>query len=475
MSDKKLITLLIFTLLNLPIYGNVSLTLDQKRAEEVETGLRTAKASEDSIKILYDVYDLSDRDKKKDVGFKILNIAQRTNNREVTLDILSRLALKVEDTEALSRLMEISNSLPADSSKRGLDLLLEMEVATQEAKKDNGTLRNQKFVEYAQADLMTDKLDIYEEILTLYRAMVYLGMSSQGSLYLEYLTRLQDLVSKLPEDDFAIRNLVLSTASIYYTRNEDYPKALEASRVLKQQIEKLKEKFPPSERQYQTFDYFRYMINRRMLENYKGMSRDEAQKLYEECVEIAANNEEVASILGSRGLTESYYNMAMHNYKEAIPHLYKALSNDDLSLFRQQELLGHLIEALDSVGNKTAMFDAMKKYVNLMKEYKRAHLEDAHNELQLRTDVNRLAFEEKMEARKQQEENRNMRKVSITLVYVLGILLIIMCGAYFRALNKVKILQRQNRGLSSNLEQIFDDGTPRGTHDARLERGRLKG
>ena len=474
MSKKTLITLSIIIFGTNLIFANGDSGADQKKADEMATKLQTAEKAEDSIKILYDVYDLSDRDKKKDVGFQILNIAERTNNRDVTVDILSRLASRVEDTEALGRLLEISTKLPEDSTRRGVELVIAMERVKNEANNMDSWEREKKLLEYAQKD-MRDKTDIYEEILDLYSAMVYLGTSSQGSLYLEYITRLQDLVKRLPENDFAIRNLVYTTAAIYYTRKQNYSDALAASHELLNQVEKLKEKFPPSERKYQTFDYFTYMVYRRMLENYKGMSRDEAKWLYDQCVDIASRNEEVDSIFGKRGLTKTYYYMAMHDYKNAIPHIRQALSNDNLSLFRKQELLGHLVEALDSVGDRAALFDAMKEYIGVMEDYKKERTNDAYNELRVRRDVNKLAYEERMEAQQNKVENQRMRKISITLVYLLAVALILMCSNYFRMRQKVKELKKQNKGLNRNLEQIFDDGGPRGAHDIRIHRGKLKG
>ena len=68
-----------------------------------------------------------------------------------------------------------------------------------------------------------------------------------------------------------------------------------------------------------------------------------------------------------------------------------------------------------------------------------------------------------------------MRKVSITLVYVLGVVLIFMCGAYFRLRSKVKLLEAGNKKLRTNIEQIIDDGMPVGTRDLRHQKNRLKG
>lgn len=473
---KKLTTFILFFITTTTVYckADIGFTGNQKEADQVYNTLSTARNPADSIKILYDVYDLSHSDNRSNIGYEILEIANRNDNREVTIDILNRLASRVEDTEALGKLMEYSINMPQDSATRGVQLMIEMETAKLNAKSDDKNERERKLLEYAKINL-TETGDIYEEILNLYRSLVYLGISSQGSLYLEYLTRLQELVKKLPEDDFAIRNLIYSTAAIYYTRKQDYDKALEASYELLKQVDLLKQKYGPDKRKYQTFDYFRYMVFRRMLENYKGMSQADAQRLYDLCVQIAQENEEVREIFGKRGLTQAFYYMAMHNYKDAIPQIRKVLASDSLSLFRQQEMWGMLVEALDSVGDRQGQFEAMKNYIEVLHKDHQEHQHDAYLELKLRNDVNQLAFEERMELEQHREENRRMRKVSITLVYFLVAVIILGCGNYFSMRQKVKELNRNNEGLKNNLEEIFYDGNPRGTHDPRLQRGKLKG
>ena len=98
-----------------------------------------------------------------------------------------------------------------------------------------------------------------------------------------------------------------------------------------------------------------------------------------------------------------------------------------------------------------------------------------YREMDLRNSVNLVLSDELHQKEKQQEENRVMRKTSITLVYVLAVILIFLCGAYFRLRHKVKELEMKNNKLRKNIEFIFDDGTPKGTTDLRHHKNRLKG
>ena len=474
-SVKKLITLLFsLFLLTIPVSSTGTGALDQKKAETMALTLSSAKGAEDSIKILYDIYDLTDREKKKDVGLQILELSKRTNNREVTVDMLNRLSSKLDDPSALKYLMDISTNLPEDSTKKSVELILKMESAKSSANQSTPEENNKKILEYAQNALVIND-DIYQQILDDYSALVYLGTSSQGSLYMEYITQLLDLVKELPPEDYAIKNLVYSTAIVYYTRKQMREKAVEVCRDLLNSINQLEKLYDPKERRYLSFDYVRYAVYRRMLENYKVLKPEEIQSLYDQCVIFASRNDDVAKAFESDGLTKSFYNMAVGNYKEAVPELRKALESDTISVYRRQALLGLLVEALDALGDKTAHYEALKQYVAALQAEKEVRISDAMAELELRNEVNRKNFEQKIELEEQREAHRRMRKVAITLVYVLAITLILMCSSYFRLRQKVKQLTSQNKGLHKNIEQMFDDGTPLGTHDARLQRGRLKG
>lgn len=439
-----------------------------------ERALTRAKTPTDSIKVLLDVYSISDKLKKDRIRGQIINLAKRSDNEEVIKSVLQELSSSTDDTKDLSRLIELSETLPEDSAKDNFRTVLIMEQAEAEASKANDSTVEKELAEYARQG-MSFGGDPYKEIQNIYRTMTFLGSSSQGPLYFEYIKRLEELVNALPEEDYAIRNLYYTTAALFYTRKRDYKKAIALDRKLIEQLDAMQHYYSDKEKAKQDLGYFYYVSYRRMLRNFKGLTPEEVEEVYQKCLELAKENQQAAEEFGSGGLTNSYYYMATGQYSKAVGELKKALASDNISDFRRAELLGHLGYAQRMTGDKNGELETMRLYVPMLLKDREMHRNDMYKELELRNSVNKLLADEYKAQEQQRQENRVMRKTAITLVYVLAVILIFMVQAYFRMRRRVKELEVRNKKLHKDIEYIFDDGTPSGTMDLRHQKNRLKG
>ncbi|MCH5231455.1 MAG: hypothetical protein J1F43_06640 [Muribaculaceae bacterium] len=443
------------------------------QANAREKSLKSAKTPSDSIKILLDVYSLSDKINRDRVRVQIINLAQRSDNNEVIESVLKELSTSTDDTKDLARLIEISESLPEDSARDNLKTILTMEQAQVDAPTATDSMIEKEMADYSRYGMGIGG-DPYKEIQNIYRAMTYLGASSQGPLYFEYIKRLEDLVNQLPEEDRAIKNLYYTTAALFYTRKRDYKKAIEFDRKLIAQLDAMQHHYADKEKAKQDLDYFYYISYRRMLRNFKGLTPQQVEEAYQECVRLAGENAQAAEEFGNGGLTNSYYYMATGQYAKAIPELKKALSHKEISDFRKAELLGHLGYAQRMTGDSKGELETMREYVPMLLKDRNARRNDMYKEIELRNSVNKLIADEYMAQEKQRQGNGVMRKTAITLVYVLALLLIFVVQAYFRLRNRVKELEIRNKKLHRDFEYMFDDGTPKGATDLR-HKNRLKG
>lgn len=448
--------------------------VNQSEAARKEKLLKNATTTTDSIKLLLDVYSISDKLNRSRVRMQIINLAQQSDNDEVIGDVLKALSETTDDTRDLSRLIEISESLPEGDGKSTMQTVLHMEQAQAEAPGVSDKQVKDQIVENTRLALSMDS-DPYKEIQNLYRAMVYLGTASQGPLYLEYINRMDELVNALPERDRAIKNLFYTTAALFYTRKRDYQKALEYDRKLIKELDAIKKSQGELNDSIHDLDYFYYVSYRRMLRNFMGLTPEEIEDIYQKCLSLAQQNEEVKEAFGNGGLTKSYYYVATGQFDNAVPELRKALADSTISQFRRQELLGLLAWSLNNTGDQKNELLALREYTNMMMADMEMRREATYREIELRNSVNKLINDEYMAQEKQREENRDMRKTSVTLLYILAVILIFMSQAYFRLRSKVKLLQARNTKLRTNIEHIFDDGRPKGTHDIRYSRDRLKG
>lgn len=436
--------------------------------------LKKAGTPSDSVRILLNAYSISDKISRDNLRVQILNIAQRSNNNEVISDVLKELSSSTDDTEALARLIEISESISENKGKKDIHNVLILDKVSSDVANTSDTNVQNQMLGYMRQGLSINS-DPYKEIQNIYRAMVYLGASSQGPLYFEYIKRLENLVNQLPEEDHAIKNLYYTTAAIFYTRKRDYRKALETDWALIQELDKIKAHYADKEAADRDLNYYYYISYRRMLRNFKGLTPEQIEKVYKKCVELAQTDERAAKEFGSGGLTNSYYFMATKQYAKAIPELKKALAAENISDFRKGELLGHLSFAMRNTGDKQGELEALREYTLMLLKDREKRRNDMYKEIELRNSVNRLIADEYQAQEKQHEQNRVMRKTSITIVYVLALVLIFLCGSYLRLRRKVKILESKNSSLRKNIEYIFDDGVPKGTTDLRHQKNRLKG
>lgn len=436
--------------------------------------LQTATTTSDSIKILLDVYNLSDKINRDRIRIQIINLTQRSTNQEVIGDALKELSISTDDAGQLNKLIEISESLPKNNTRENVQTLLMMKQAQKDAPNvTDSQIKNE--IEESYMSPINIGRDPYKEIQNLYRAMSYLGVNSQGPLYLEYIQRLDELVNALPDSDHSIKNLFYTTAAIFYTRKHDYAKAIEYDRKMIDQLNKISKRFEEQGDDTHNLDYFYYVSYRRMLRNFMGLTPEEVEDIYAKCVKLAEENDAVKEEFGTGGLTKSYYFIATKQFAKAVPELKKALNDPTISTFRRQELLGLLAWALNETGDRNQELDVLREYTSMLLADMDQRRENTYREIELRNSVNKLISDQYVAQEKQRSQNKVMRETSITLVYVLAVILIFLCGAYFRLRHKVKELEIRNNKLHRNIEYIFDDGAPKGSTNLRNQKNRLKG
>lgn len=462
----------LFFAINIPAQAVVEIS--QSDANQRALSLIAANNTTDSIKILLDVYNLSDRGNRDKVRKQLIKLAGETDNHEIITDVIKELSTSTDDTKELARLIEISESLPDAEGKESMQTVLQMEQAQAEAPSVIDSQLKEQITEYKrQGPSLTG--NPYKDIQNIYRTMVYLGTASQGAMYYEYIKRLEDIVEGLPDTDHAIKNLFYTNAAIFYTRKRDHAKAIELDKKLIRQLDEIKEILEDQGKDTKDLDYFYYISYRRMLRNFKGLPPEQIEKIYNKCVELARIDERAREEFGNGGLTKSYYYMATGKYQQAVPELRKALQSPDISSFRRQELLGLLSDALRETGDTKGELEALREYTAMMYAEREERRESMYREIELRNSVNKVIADEYQQQEQQRQENQVMRKTSLTLVYVLAVILIFLCQGYFRLRHKVKELELKNNKLRTNIEHIFDDGVPKGTKDLHHQKHRLKG
>lgn len=440
--------------------------------DSLQAELPKCKTPEDSIRVLYDIMDTNDGPALElKTGKTLLNIALRMNKQDVIRDIIPRISVMAKnDSLEMVKLLETSNVIKNEQDRKAIRLFIKVMRASAEANYMPQDKLRKVILKYAQED-MTPKNDIYEDILDLYLTVIFLGNTTNGNLYIEYLDRLDNLISRLPQDQHYLRSLYYTTAANCHTRNNNYERAIECDRELLKMIDKLEKRFHEDGRIYRNYDRNRYVSYRRMLSNYKGLTKEEIDELYEKCSRLADTNASVNKDFNTTFAPAIYRNMSEGNYRSAIPLIKKSLeSNTDN--YRRRQLLDMLITAADSTGDVSVENDAYVEYTALLKEQLMEQSAEASRELQIRYDVNTLRSDkEKAEAEKHDMETRTNQIiiiVALIALLILAVLLMILYRSNFALRNRIKDQLAENKKLNTLIEGMLSEADNiAGTTDAR--------
>ena len=175
-------------------------------ADSLSIELKHASNSADSLLILTDLFDVSDRSHRDSIGNIALQAAINSDNTEAALDLLRNLAnVHLRSDSLLQRDLDLAMQFePSDSRNetvafiRMLRNMYQIRYAT--------PLEQEKELRRLLREISTDdESDIYEQIVRLHALCLYIGASSQGELLSNYMTKLEELIDGL-SGAYAIKN-----------------------------------------------------------------------------------------------------------------------------------------------------------------------------------------------------------------------------------------------------------------------------
>lgn len=442
----------------------------QHIADSLMTRLKFQKTSEDSLKLLYDIFDSSDQRKKRAVGDMVLDIAVRTRNQDALVDIIPQLAVIVKlDSAYDSKLIRYTNLIEEPAHRNAIRVFIQVMTAADEANYIPEEDLRKVLLQYAShTDSNVD--DQFDELLDLFRIVTFLGTTSRGNLYLDYLSRLEKMIEIVPKDCVYLRNLFYTTAANVHTRNNNPAKAIEADRKLLEVIDELKDRYEKMGRKYRNYNRFYYISYRRMLSNYKALSFPEIKEIFVKCAQLADIDDEIQSDFYGQGRPLIYRLMASKDYKEVVYWINKALPQVK-DVYTKRSLLGILVEASDSLGDNATLLSALKAQNELLQERVDQQSEEAYSELQIRYDIDKLKSEkETLKLEKKQSEVATSQRVIIVAligVLVLAIVLMFIYRSNFSLKRRIRDTKEENVQLHRTIEELLGDSALKGTLDVR--------
>lgn len=416
-------------------------------AAGLQKQLSTLTTPADSLKVLYDIYDVSPVRDRKNIGKDIFLVAGRAGDVKAQLDILRLLSNEYHDAGEIMPLISKAASLPRSREQIETVLFLKMrrlsyatrKMSQDEQIKELSTLIN-------KLNTTSDKKqNRYDRLYNLYAATCYLRHQYDSKVLTGYVDTLVHMVNTSDYALYALRNQIYSEAARIYSDAGMQPQAIAADRKLLQVIDGLDKTYQSKGRKYRNMDISRYVAYRRMLRNYKGMTPAEVEQVYNAIMRIASTDSDVASNIRGAASIEPYYLMARNRYADAIPAIKKAIPKEK-ALPRVRQLYEMLQTAARQTGDSATLLASLSAYNDIVNQLDSLDAARKYKELQVAYDVSSLKEHNlRLRMEKAEADSHQMRqKMTITSVawIIIAILLVVLLFYWTRYRTNMSHLSR---------------------------------
>ena len=432
-----LIISLMLTAVSLPAYSNGKISKKQL-IETYKKELATATSARDSVRILYSLFDLSDRKGQIKYAWELYYTAERAENINAQLDMLRNLGTFYANNDSIvNRLIEYTERVNNATARAATKTFILNQHINRKGRHPKDSQLQLMLLDSITKSHNYNGGDIYDKISLLYQIIQYLGVDADGVLFKECLDRYGELLEQLPTSDYPLKNQFYTTAAMIHSRINGNPsKAIQYDRNLIEIIEQLQQMYIKKNRKFRNYDTNKFISYRRMLSNYSALTDEEIEEIHDSIQALYNRDADVRQTMDTHGQAYAFYYMATINYKDAIPAIKGLLKNPDLSAYHNQKYISMLIEASKALGDKETYLESLENFIVFSKEIDSLRRITMKREIMLRDSIlsTPLLFRESGSTNKNDSYSnlKNTEKTLIILASVLAILLIIYVILYFR-------------------------------------------
>lgn len=457
MKRLFLVALLISALtLNASAYLNYKQRLHL--SDSLEEVLARTKTAKDSVRILFNIVDLSSYARTFPNAERLYRAAISARDTSARLEALRIMANKsLANDSLLSIQQHRAELLPLSPEQRETVTFIRLLRETHAAHYLNSEERFDHLHDVLQEFDKDEKVDAHRRIEMLFTICLNLQYLPNNQLLTRYLEELEAIIERQPSATGALRSTFYNTSSMVNSTSGNAEDAIDADRKLLKLLDEQKLRYAAKGRLYRDYTIHRYHANQRMLGNYAALTPEEIEQCYRNLMDLAKANPDVEHDMKRLGITEAYYAMAKGHYAQAVPLLQKALAEKG-NQTRRYRLLKLLIKAAQASGNGVALLNAYQQYVPLLEERASSINADRIIEHQVLLDINAL------EASKANLEsiNETMLRTSqrwrvvifIVIAVILGVVLIWMYLSARRVRRSAVSLRKANRQLLDERDNL---------------------
>lgn len=434
---KLFLTFTITILFQLAISAKAQTDYQRDTSSKLRISLANAKTPRDSIKILYDIFDVVPRNQEVAIGRQIYDIAKRIGDNSTCLDICRQLTACFRDDRSLAEIEKEVSRIPESQEQKETHLFLRMKRLSYSSSNKSETDRQKEIIRILAEEDKGKTKSPTQRLLDLFTLVEFLRNDASGDMLKEYLDRLIMLATSSHFKLYAIPNIVYAEAANVYADAGEAEKSVEADRKLLQIIDGLENKYHSNGRIYRNFDISRYVCYRRMIRNYEALRPGELKTLYDKCMNLRAKSHDVRNDMDTHPRFYAYYYTASGDYNAALPYL-KQLLEKDLSLPLRKLVLEHTVSVAEKTGDDETRVKALEEYSTILEELNRLKASERYRELQIKYDVQDLKTRNaELELTNKNEEILSARRL-MTFVAVLFVILFIILVLFLHYWGKFK-------------------------------------
>lgn len=402
---------------------------------------------QDSITILYNIYDISPSSLQGLALEDLYEVAMRGSDYHTVNDALKHSSKYYARNDSMQRVLSSrAEYLPDSEEKKSTLAYINVMTASNLMKSQPRAQRDDTLREHLAQHARSEKFEKYERIEYLLTLCKYLNMSTEGELLTNYLQELQPLIDSLPANDFALKSLFYAQAADNYLSNNMINEAVVANKTLLSILDGLEKQYAAEGRTFRNYERTAFKCYLNLLRCSEALPQEEVDYYYSKINSLIDNNPSLQDLSSQRRKATIYYKMAKKRYADAIP-LIKAQLNDCIqSSDEQLYIIDALLQAAEKVGDKESMLMALEISNDMLKERIENKAAESYKELQIIYEVNDLkqTNDELMLTNQQIVINRHKEQLTYAIISlaVLVILLVI-----------VFILYRRSKQLTSNLKK----------------------
>ncbi len=394
--------------------------------KEWQKNLREAQTMQDSIEILYNLFDISLRSDTGVYSRPLIELCERARDYDTELDIIRKVVNKNDRNEAIIDSMRtIVARLPYNENQRETMIFIEIRKLLADYNDMDDTERIKLLNDYIEEYEDDPSKGLYDRILPLYKLTVALGLTVGGELYADYMDRLAILIRQLPSKNGPLTSLYTTQAAMNYSFLGENEKAVEANKAYLAIIKELIAENEAKGHVYASYKNNEYLALRRMLTCYEALTPAEIDSAYNRMGELIVDDPELADEFNNLARATSFYLVAKKRYPEAIKAIDKALKNEKNRNYRIR-LLKLQMESAEAVGDRETLSDARGQYIELLEKRLEANRSDKVRELGLLLSVNNNSQERLEET--VQELSDTKRHYRLIIAIILSSVFLILAG-----------------------------------------------